>query len=77
VIAKLTLPGWTVATLQDAGIDAVEASCQKCEETWQAPISFLPPATTLEKVAALMACPTCGGRNIEVAPSRTARVLTH
>jgi hypothetical protein len=26
----------------------------------------LPPATTLAKVAALMACPSCGGKDVEI-----------
>jgi hypothetical protein len=33
---------------------------------WQAPITFLQPAITMPKVEALMTCPTCGGRAIDV-----------
>jgi Zn finger protein HypA/HybF involved in hydrogenase expression len=57
----------TVAELTVQGVDAVEASCGNCAAEWLSPITFLPPATTLSKVAALMICPTCGGREIEVA----------
>jgi Zn finger protein HypA/HybF involved in hydrogenase expression len=56
----------TVAALTRHGIDAVEASCARCGDGWHAPITFLPSATTLAKIAALMACPTCGGREVEI-----------
>jgi Zn finger protein HypA/HybF involved in hydrogenase expression len=56
----------TVADLIARGVDTVEASCVKCGDQWLSPITFLPPATTITKVAALMLCPICGGRDIEV-----------
>jgi hypothetical protein len=63
-------PIWTVAMLSERGVDAVDASCWQCGESWHAPISFLPTATTLGQIAALMACPTCGCRNVEVDATR-------
>ncbi|WP_296710963.1 hypothetical protein [Rhodoblastus sp.] len=60
------MPERTVADLLELEIDAVDAFCPRCGESWRSPISFLPSATTLEKVAALMMCPTCGARDIEV-----------
>ncbi|WP_294537704.1 hypothetical protein [uncultured Rhodoblastus sp.] len=56
----------TVADLTEQVIDAVNASCLRCGDEWQPPITFFPPATTIDKVAALMVCPTCGGRDIEI-----------
>jgi Zn finger protein HypA/HybF involved in hydrogenase expression len=57
----------TVAEMTEQGIEAVEASCLRCGAGWRPPITFLPPATTLSQIAALMACPNCGGRDVEVA----------
>jgi Zn finger protein HypA/HybF involved in hydrogenase expression len=56
----------TVADLIARGVDTVEASCVKCGDQWLSPITFLPPATTIAKVAALMLCPTCDARDVEV-----------
>ena len=56
----------TVAELTRHSLEAVEASCLSCGAEWQTPITFLPPATTLAKVASLMVCPTCGGRDVEI-----------
>jgi hypothetical protein len=58
----------TVAELTNLGVDAVDAFCEKCGNLWRAPIAFLPPATTLAKIEALMACPVCGGIQVETAP---------
>jgi uncharacterized Zn finger protein (UPF0148 family) len=64
----------TVAELTAQGIEALEATCLRCGAEWQPPITFLPPATTLDKIAALMVCPTCGGRDVEIqAPARTVK----
>jgi hypothetical protein len=59
----------TVAELTAADIDRVDAFCAGCGHMWAAPIDFLPPATDLRKVAALIICPICRGRDIEVDPS--------
>jgi Zn finger protein HypA/HybF involved in hydrogenase expression len=59
----------TVAELAEHGIDSVDAFCEKCGNSWRAPIYILPPATTLARVAALMACPNCGGRHVDVTPA--------
>ena len=59
----------TVAELAEHGVDSVDAICEKCGNSWRAPIHILPPATTLAKVAALMLCPNCGGRHVEVTPA--------
>lgn len=59
----------TVGSLLDEGVEDVDAFCVRCGHMWRAPIMFLPRATTLSKVEALMACPVCGGRVIEVEPS--------
>ncbi len=56
----------TVAELTAQGVDAVDACCVQCGNSWQAPISFLPKATTISKVEALMVCPACGGRDVKV-----------
>ena len=56
----------TVAELTQYGVEALEAFCPRCGEEWRPPITFLPPATTLNKIAALMVCPACGGRDIEI-----------
>lgn len=63
-------PIWTVSMLSEREVNAVDASCPRCGESWHAPISFLPAATTLNTIAALMACPTCGCRNVEVDAAR-------
>lgn len=56
----------TVADLVEEGADAIEASCWRCGEEWQAPIAFLPPATTLVRISEILICPTCGGRDVEL-----------
>jgi hypothetical protein len=59
----------TVGDLVKRGVEDVKAFCGDCGKLWRAPITFLPPATGLRKVAALMLCPRCGGREIEVSTS--------
>jgi len=59
----------TVADLLMRGVDEMDASCLRCGENWQAPIGFLPPATTLAKISELMVCPACDGWEVEVAPA--------
>jgi DNA-directed RNA polymerase subunit RPC12/RpoP len=59
----------TIADLQGRGIDEIDAACLRCGENWLAPITILPPATTLPKIEALMVCPICGSRNVDVAPA--------
>jgi Zn finger protein HypA/HybF involved in hydrogenase expression len=64
----------TVADLTEQGVDAVDASCPRCSADWRPPITFLPPATTLATIEALMVCPACGGRDIEIQePARFER----
>ena len=65
----------TVGDLVERGVEDVDAFCVGCGATWRSPITFLPPATTLEKVAALMICPTCGGRDIEVEAPGNGRTV--
>lgn len=60
--------GITVDDLMMRGVEVVRASCQCCGESWTAPITFLPSATTLEKISQLMICPLCGGRDIVAQP---------
>lgn len=60
----------TVGDLVKRGVEDVEAFCVDCGELWRTPISFLRPATGLRKMAALMLCPSCRGREIEVSPQR-------
>ncbi|MCW2282569.1 hypothetical protein M2323_000330 [Rhodoblastus acidophilus] len=55
----------TVAKMMGAGVESVKAFCLCCGHLWSAPITFLPSATTLSKVTALMACPACNGRRVE------------
>ena len=52
-------------------IDAVEASCQCCGGSWRTPYHFLPPSTRLQTMAGLLICPSCGGREVFVAPAPT------
>jgi Zn finger protein HypA/HybF involved in hydrogenase expression len=59
----------TVADLLRQGAEEIDASCLRCGENWRAPITILPSATTLAKIAELMVCPACGGREVEVAPA--------
>jgi len=59
----------TVADLLRRGVDEIDASCSRCSENWQTPISILPPATTLAKIAEVMVCPACGGREVDIAPA--------
>jgi hypothetical protein len=56
----------TVADLSEHGIDSVDAFCDQCGNLWKAPIHILPRTTTLAKISALMACPNCGGRHVDV-----------
>jgi hypothetical protein len=59
----------TVADLFRLGAEEIDASCLRCGESWQAPITMVPSATTLAKIQKLMVCPTCGGRQIDAAPA--------
>ncbi len=59
----------TVEDLLALGADAMEAACGGCGKTWRAPISFLPAGTTARTLAALMICPSCGGRDIDAHPA--------
>ncbi len=56
----------TVAELMRHDIEAVYVSCVRCGAEWQPPITFFPPATTLNKIAVLMVCPACGGCDVEI-----------
>ena len=58
----------TVCDLDAHGADAVSATCEKCGRTWPAMVRFLPPATPLTKVAALLECRACGGQRVSVEP---------
>ena len=64
----------TVGELVERGVEEVDAFCVGCGNMWRSPITILPDGTTLAKVAALMMCPTCGGRDIEVDPTRSGGV---
>jgi hypothetical protein len=52
----------TVAELMERGESELSASCGFCGESWQLPIDFLPPATTIRTIGQLVICPVCGGR---------------
>ena len=67
----------TVGDLAASGIDEVDAMCVRCGSVWRSPISFLPPATTLEKIAELMSCRACGGREIDVEPPEIVGGVIH
>ena len=56
----------TVGDLQMHGVDEIRASCERCGESWQSPISFLPSGTSLSKIVQLMVCPKCGGSDLVV-----------
>ncbi len=58
----------TVADLLMQGVEKIDASCFRCGESWRAPITLLPSATTLMKIQELMVCPACGGRLIDAVP---------
>ncbi len=59
----------TVADLLTQGVEEIDASCLWCGESWRAPITVLPSATTLAKIKKLMVCPVCGGRLIDAVPA--------
>jgi hypothetical protein len=59
----------TVSDLVKHGVEEVQASCQRCAESWHAPIIFLPSTTTLKKIGQLMFCRACGGPDVAVAPA--------
>ena len=67
VYAKLTL-----ADLALLVIDAIEASCHSCGANWRAPYNFLPLSARLATMEDLLICPVCGGRDLNVAPARSA-----
>jgi DNA-directed RNA polymerase subunit RPC12/RpoP len=67
----------TVAELAASGVDEVEAMCLRCGRTWRSPISFLPPATALQKITELMSCPACGGREIDIQPAEAGGGVIH
>jgi hypothetical protein len=69
-------PGATVGELIDLGIGTIDAFCPNCGNLWQAPVEFLPRATIIETVAALMICPVCDGRAVEIEPVQRDK-LTH
>ena len=66
--------GVTVGELTENEVDAVDAFCAKCGNLWWAPITFLPPATTLATVEALMVCPICGSHWVEIHPAMGIRI---
>lgn len=68
------LSGITVADLFGQGVEEIDASCLRCGESWQAPITMLPSATNLVKIQELMVCPACGGRDVDVAPAWVGEV---
>ena len=76
-MTDLSDPRLTVADMAASGIDEVNAMCLRCGSSWRSPISFLPSATSLEKIAELMSCPTCGGREIDVEPAVPVSSLIH
>jgi hypothetical protein len=60
----------TLADLTALVIDAVEVSCQGCGAVWRTPYHYLPLSTSLRTMATLLICPSCGGREVHVAPAR-------
>lgn len=46
------------------GADEIVASCLRCDESLQAPITVFPSATSVTKIQALL-LPSCGGREID------------
>lgn len=58
----------TVADVLAHGADAVQATCRYCGHIWSAPIGFLPERIMLEKVCALLLCPTCDRTQVDVEP---------
>ena len=75
-IMKAVSADLTVGDLVERGVEDVDAFCVGCGNMWQSPITVLPDATTLSKVASLMKCPACGGRDIEVVPA-SCKGLVH
>ena len=59
----------TVADMLAHGADAVSASCWRCNRIWRAPITMVPPVTTLAKIQALMQCQSCGSDRVRVEPA--------
>ncbi len=61
----------TLGDLMALEVDAVKAACRSCGHSWRAPYNFLPPSTSLARVASVMICPNCGGVYLEIAPAPT------
>ena len=59
----------TVEDLVAMGIDAMIATCGDCGNTWRAPTGFLPNQTSTKSIKALMICPSCSSRDIDVRPA--------
>ena len=59
----------TVEDMLAEGVDAVSASCWRCNRIWRAPITMLPPETTLAKLQRVMRCQDCGNERVHVEPA--------
>jgi len=67
----------TVKDLTAHGVATVKAHCNFCGKSWRAPIGVMPDATTLRKIRALLACPTCERVDIDIEPDWPAAPSTH
>lgn len=67
----------TVQELVAHGVDGVEASCNYCGRSWLALINIMPDQTTLRKVRALLACPTCGSADVDIEPQWPNTAAAH
>lgn len=67
----------TVKDLSAHGVETVEAHCNFCGKSWSAPIGVMPDATTLRKVRALLACPSCDRVDIDIEPNWPDAPVAH
>lgn len=65
---KIDATSLTVSDLVSNGAESVQATCGYCGHAWSAPITFLPEAVTVAKIATLLVCPTCDHRDVDVEP---------
>lgn len=73
---EINAPSLTVAEMSAQGVENVRAFCPACGQLWNAPIDFLPSATTLAKIGELLKCRACGSRDVEAEPDWRAGAPT-
>ena len=75
-MGKSWFAGLLVSDMLMEGVCEVIATCPECGKSWTAPIAFLPPATSMSKIAELIVCPLCGSLDVHVEPVLQGEKLT-